>query len=322
MIRASRTWAPANLALVKYWGKRDAVRNLPATSSLSATLGLFGSEAAILPADADVLEVQGDPGRAMRVLQAARDLTGLRNPLRVVVRNTVPTAAGLASSASSMAALALALSRALGFEDDPLRVACLARLGSGSAVRSLHGGFVEWDAGIAPDGSDCLARSAFPAEHLPLAIRIAVTTDAPKPVSSGDAMERCHLTSPRYGDFVRDNPAAMEQARWALADRDLSRLGGVAEEQSLRLHEALRAASPPIDLLLPASRDVIDVVLRLRDRGVPCFFTIDAGPSVAVFVEDAHSDAVGSALAAIPGVIRVLEDRVAAEGARFLTEAP
>jgi diphosphomevalonate decarboxylase len=320
MIRAALAWAPANLALVKYWGKRDAALNLPATSSLSATLGLFGSEAKIVAADTDVLDVQGDPGRALRVIEAARALTGNRAPLDVVVRNTVPTAVGLASSASSMAALALALSRALAFEDSPVQTARLARLGSGSAIRSLFGGFVEWDAGIAADGSDCRARTAFPSAHLPLAIRVAVTAGGPKEVSSGEAMERCRRTSPSYVGFVRDNPAVLEAARSALADRDIARLGGVAEAQSMQLHEILREASPPIDLLRPASRDVLAVVSRLRERGVPCFFTIDAGPSVAVFVDPRHGDAVGSALAAIPGVVQVLEDAVGAAGARFLEE--
>ena len=153
MIVSTRARAPANLALVKYWGKRDAGCRLPATSSLSVTLAALGSEAEVRPSGEDRLDVQGDPSRAMRVIEAARALSGCRDPLHVAVRNTVPTAAGLASSASSMAALAFALARALGLDDRPDDVALLARLGSGSAVRSLHGGFVRWDAGSAPDGS-------------------------------------------------------------------------------------------------------------------------------------------------------------------------
>jgi len=311
----TRVFAPANLALVKYWGKRDAAANLPATSSLSATLATLGSEAEVAPAESDLLDVSGDPARARRVLDAARWLSGCRDPLRITIRNTVPTAVGLASSASSMAALAVALARALGFDERAAEVARLARLGSGSAVRSLPGGYVEWDAGTAPDGSDCLAATAFPAAHLPLSVRVAVTDAGPKPLSSGEMMERCRATSPGYDAFVADNPSVLASARTALSDRDLFRLGAVAEEQSLRLHEMLRSADPPIDLLMPASRAVLDVVLRLRERGVPCFFSIDAGPSVAVFVEEAHADAVGRALAAVDGVTAVLEDRVDDVGA-------
>ena len=156
---------------------------------------------------------------------------------------------------------------------------------------------------------------------MPLSIRVAVMEGGPKLVPSGEAMERCRLTSPSYEAFIGDNPAAMAAARSALADRDLARLGGVAEAQSVLLHRVLRDADPSIDLLRPPSRDVMDVVLRLRERGVPCFFTIDAGPSVAVFVEAAHADSVGSAMEAIPGVAQVLADDVAVGGARFIEEA-
>lgn len=322
VIRGTRAWAPANLALVKYWGKRDAVLNLPATSSLSATLKALGSRAEVAPADADLLDVQGNPAPALRVIAEARALSGCRESLRISVRNTVPTGAGLASSASSMAALALALARALGFEDRPDEVARLARLGSGSAVRSLGGGYVRWDAGSSSDGRDCRAERVFPADHLPLSVRVAVTAAGPKAIPSGEAMERCRLTSPAYASFVRDNPTALMEALSALAAKDLPRLGRVAEDQSMRLHEVLALSDPPIDLLVPASHAVRDVVRRLRDRGVPCYFTIDAGPSVAVFVPDTHAEAVGLALAAIPGVLQVLEDRVGADGATLVEEAP
>jgi diphosphomevalonate decarboxylase len=317
---AAAAWAPANLAVVKYWGKRDPGANLPATSSLSATLSALGTRARVEPAERDVLEVAGDPSRALAVLAAARDLSGDRAPLRLVLRNTVPTGAGLASSASSMAALARALGRALGLDGDAGTVQRLARLGSGSAVRSLHGGWVRWDRG--EGGEDGAAGTVFPAGHLPLEVRVALVDEAPKAVPSREAMERCRRTSPVHAELMAANAGALEEALAALAARDLAALGAVAEAQSRLLHRDLAAAVPPVDLLGPASRAVMDAVLRLRAGGLPCFFSIDAGPNVAVFAPPDATPAVESALAALPGVRRVLSDRVGAVGASLQEVEP
>jgi diphosphomevalonate decarboxylase len=318
MICATRAWAPVNLALVKYWGKRDSILNLPATSSLSATMNSLGSIAEVSRSNKDTVDVQGDPARALRVIEAARSLSGNREAMRVQVSNTVPTAVGLASSASSMAALTMALATALGFAKLRNQVERIARLGSGSAVRSLHGGYVRWDAGLDPEGSDCLASPVFSSSHLPLAIRVAVISRARKSVPSGEAMERCRTTSPEYPGFLRDNPAAMALALSALEARDVVALGQVAEDQSMRLHSVLATADPPIDLLLPTSHAVIQAVRRLREDGVPCFFTMDAGSSVIVFTDEAFATAVEGVLARIPGVLQVLSDQVGETGATVI----
>ena len=231
--------------------------------------------------------------------------------------NSFPTGAGLASSASSMAALATALGAFLGPGVPAGELARWARLGSGSAVRSLSGGYVRWEPGSDPGGADCEAVTVVPAGRMPLDVLAAVVEDRPKPVGSTEAMERCRLTSPAYGEFQQRTAADVAGAIAALEAADLAALGRLAEANCLRMHEVLRLARPPIEYFLPVTRSVIDAVRRLEIGGCPCFFTVDAGPNVVVFAAPGVGETVAAALEALPGVLRVFRDRVGSEGARI-----
>lgn len=309
-IAASRVFAPTNVALIKYWGKRDPLQNLPRSSSLSATLSSLGSYATVEFSDRDEIIVEGDPIRAKRVLMAARAFTGNLVHLRIWIENTMPTGAGLASSASSMAALALALARLLGPDIPEEEIERWARLGSGSAVRSLYPGYVLWEAGKAPDGSDCRAYSVIPPNHLPLGLVVCIVDDRPKSVDSTTAMERCRLTSPLFDQFHSSIPLEIAAMLKALRSRDLNAIARIAERNSLAMHEVMRAAIPPIDFIGQASLEVIAMVRALREQGVACFFTIDAGPNVKVFTPIENLSTVKSACATLSGVKRLLVDRV------------
>ena len=309
-VTAVRAWAPVNIALVKYWGKRDIRLNLPQSSSLSATLTRLGSQAVVEAADADELICQGDPSRARRVLMAARTFARNVSPLRIAVSGNFPMGAGLASSASSMAALALALSRMIAPEAPAFEVERWARIGSGSAARSLHEGYVLWHAGVDPAGADCVAESICSADHVPLAVCVCVVDPRPKSVDSTTAMEHCRLTSPLYEDFHRLNPVELARMLLALRERDVAAMGAVAERNCLAMHEVLRSAQPPIDFLTDSTMAVVGTVRSLRASGLDCFFTIDAGPNVKVFTPPDNLLAVRSACAAVPGVLDVLADIV------------
>jgi diphosphomevalonate decarboxylase len=245
---------------------------------------------------------------------AARASTANLMPLRIRIENTIPTGAGLASSASSMAALATALARLLAPEMPDEEVARWARLGSGSAVRSLHPGYVLWEAGTDPAGADCRARSILPPGHLPLGLVACIVDDRPKAIDSTTAMERCRLTSPLFDDFHREIPFEVVAMTAALRAGDLAAITRVAERNCLKMHEVLRSARPSIDFLQPASIAVIGMVRALRGQGVECFFTIDAGPNVKVFAPLRNVPTVETACAAVPGVQRTLLDRVGPSG--------
>ena len=198
-----------NVALVKYWGKRDPVLNLPATGSISLTLDGLSVEARVSFGDGlvDELTIDGEPARGdervrlARFLDIVRDEAGRTDVACVTTRSQVPRGAGLASSAAAFAALALAGSRAAGLQLDAPALSVLARRGSGSAARSIFGGFVEWHRGERADGSDSVAEPLLAAGDWELRVVVAITHSGPKAVSSREGMARA-ATSPLYPAWV------------------------------------------------------------------------------------------------------------------------
>lgn len=311
--------APSNIALVKYWGKRNTQHNLPLTSSFSVTLETMRTWVAIssLSDGPDRWALYGNPKKALRVLAEARAFTHNSQPLAISIHNDFPSGAGLASSASSMAALAFALDLALNDGNTPrTEVARWARLGSGSAVRSLYPGFVLWEAGLDPEGRDCIAQSRFPASQLPLDLIACVVDDRTKPIGSTEAMERCRDTSPSYIPFHARNAEDLQRALLALQTQNLQALGQVSEENCLAMHTVMHQAQPPIDYFQDGTHAAIATVRALRQQGLPCFFTIDAGPNVKVLCPPTHTPALREALEHTTGVTRLLFDRVSDSAAR------
>ena len=322
---AVTVFAGTNIALVKYWGKRDTALNLPATGSLSLTLDRLGTRTTVhFDGDAgagatDRIVMNGAPADAATAARVSAFLDRVRaragstigtlgSSARafVTTENGVPTASGLASSASGFAALALAATRAAGLTLSPEELSVLARLGSGSAARSIFGGFVEMARGERADGSDAAARPLAVGDGWDVRLVVAVTAAGPKPMGSTAAMEHTARTSPYYPAWLAGVDGDLTAARAAIAARDLPALGAVAERSALRMHAAAMAADPAIIYWNPATLAAIACVRALRDRGVPVFFTIDAGPHVKALCAAAHADEVAAALAAVPGVVKTL----------------
>jgi len=305
--------ANANVALVKYWGKRDAVLNLPSTGSISLTLAGLAVEAAVAfdGGVSDRLEIDGEPAggeeaeRLRRFLDVVRAEAGSSSRARVVTRSTVPRGIGLASSAAAFAAVALAGSRAAGLRLEPPALSALARRGSGSAARSVLGGFVEWRRGERPDGTDSIAEPLAPLDHWDVRVVVAVTSSAPKAVSSRDGMTRA-AAAPFYPAWVEGAEADLAAARAAIRARDLEALGLVAEHSALKMHAVGLAARPALLYWRGATVECVHAVWALRAAGTAAFFTIDAGPQVKVLCLPADAARVAAALHALPGVERVL----------------
>jgi len=314
--------AGTNIALVKYWGKRGGTLNLPAAGSLSLTLreldtrttvrfgGAPEASRSAAARDRVVLNGQEADEKTRRRVGAFLDLVRARarldEPAEVVTENSVPTAAGLASSASGFAALALAASRAAGLSLPPDELSALARQGSGSAARSIFGGFVEMRPGVKEDGSDAHAIPLLSEDAWPLRMVVAVTSEGPKAIGSTEAMQRTAATSPYYRGWIDSVDGDLRDARAAIAERDLPRLGAVAERSALRMHACALAADPAILYWSAATMAAMHTVRDLRARGIAAFFTIDAGPHVKVLCEAAQASVVASALAATPGVLRII----------------
>lgn len=299
-MRAATARAYPNIALVKYWGKRDAAWNLPATGSLSLTLDVFPTTTTVEPdptLTADVFTLDGVAApapaleRVRRFLDLVRERAGTDTAARVRSVNTVPTGAGLASSASGFAALAVAASAAYDLDLERPGLSRLARRGSGSAARSLVDGMALWHAGTDEESF------AEPVASPEVAMVVTVLEAGPKPVSSREAMTRTALTSPYYRAWVESASQSLQAALSACRDGDLDRLGRIAESNALRMHAAIEASDPPVRYLRPGSIAVFDRVEQLREEGLCAYATADAGPNVVVICPPSEAEAVRTALA-------------------------
>jgi len=254
----------------------------------------------------DGAEAAGDEARRLTsFLDLVRATTRRREAAAVVMRSSVPRGIGLASSAAAFAALALAASRAAGWTLDAAELSALARRGSGSAARSIFGGFVEWHRGERADGVDSFAEPLAPADHWDVRMVVAITSTTPKSVSSRNGMVRT-AASPFYPAWVAGADADLAEARAAIRARDLEALGLVAEHSALKMHAAALATRPPILYWRAATLDCIHRVWALRADGVPAYFTIDAGPQVKVLCAAGDAARVVAGLEMLPGVERVL----------------
>lgn len=296
--------AHTNIALVKYWGKRDPALNLPAVGSLSLTLEGLSTRTEVVfdpAAERDTLrlnDAEADAqatARVARFLDLVRQRAGISTRARVDSANDFPTAAGLASSASAFAALALAATRAAGLSLDPRELSILARRGSGSAARSIFGGFVELARGQAPDGSDCFAAPI--ATDWDVRLVIAATSRGPKATLSTDGMRHTAATSPYYDAWVAMSERDLATAREAIARRDLEALGVVTEASCLSMHASAMAARPAVVYFQGATIEGYRLIQALRRDGVPAWFTCDAGPHVKALTDAAHAAQVEAALA-------------------------
>jgi diphosphomevalonate decarboxylase len=300
--------AQPNIALIKYWGKRDLSRNLPAVGSISITLSdLFTKISVQFDADrtSDVLYVndERDDGMLPRISACLDEVVGRsRTRARISSACNFPIAAGLASSASAFAATTLAAAGAADLKLDTQRLASLAGRASGSAARSLYGGFAE----LANNGEDIELTALCDADSWPLTVVVAITETAPKAVGSSEAMEISRKTSPFYSNWVEQQPQDLDIARNAILERDFKQLASIAEYNCLKMHSVMWASRPPIMFWNSATMGCVQTVRKLQGDGCDVFFTIDAGPQVKAVCLPGDADAVRAALAATPGVTEVM----------------
>ena len=299
---------------MKYWGKRDVALNLPATGSISLTLDALTTRTTVsfddgFQTDAFTLDGEESPAKGARVfrfLDLVRSLAGIETRARIETTNDFPTGAGLASSASGFAALAVACDGALGLGLSTPQLSALARRGSGSAARSLIAGFAEMRRGEAADGSDAYAVPLADPTHVPVRLVVALTTAAEKSVGSTEGMRRSEGTSPFHAAWVDLVPRTLADMREAVADADIERIGSIAESNCLRMHATMMGARPPLLYWNAATLQAMHAVQDLRRQGTGAWYTIDAGPQVKVLCDAADVATVEATLRAVPSVQGVL----------------
>ncbi|AVK62982.1 diphosphomevalonate decarboxylase [Lactobacillus sp. CBA3606] len=295
--------AHTNIALVKYWGKKDATLMLPQNGSISLTLDHFYTETSVTfdaKANQDVIyfnQTKLAPGKARRMvsfLDLVRQLSGQTARAIVKTSNHVPTSAGLASSASGFAALAAASSQAAGLTLTPTELSRLARRGSGSATRSIFGGFVEWHAGH--DDASSYAETIQDPVDWDIQMIAVVLQAHKKPISSTNGMARVVQTSPYYAAWVKTANHDLAQMRTAIADRNLTAVGEIAETNAMRMHALNLSAKPAFNYFTADTLTTIKIVENLRARGINCYYTLDAGPNVKIICAGKDTAKITSAL--------------------------
>ena len=311
--------AQPNIALIKYWGKRDTDLNLPAVGSISITLSSLHTDMSIEldgALYADQLELNGKPEPRLlpRISTCIDSVLGeTRDRARIRSTGNFPVAAGLASSASAFAACVVAADALDDVERSPGALANLAGRASGSAARSLLGGFVE----LRNDDAAVHVSTLLAPREWPLEVVVAITSESKKAVGSGEAMEISRRTSPFYSQWLAEQEADLDTARAAVASRDFEALGAIAEHNCLKMHSVMWTSRPPLVYWTSSTIACMETVRRLRADGVPVFFTIDAGPQVKAVCDPAVTAEVREALAATSGVLRTLVTPLG-EGARLL----
>ncbi|UJF23640.1 diphosphomevalonate decarboxylase [Suttonella sp. R2A3] len=278
-------FAPSNIALAKYWGKRDYELNLPTNGSLSISLGTLGTRTTLKPADKDSVSLNGkslslDTPFAQKVI-AFIDLFRRSQPLPLTIEthNTIPTAAGLASSASGFAALTLAINDLFNLDLAQTTLSAMARIGSGSASRSLWHGFVQWDKGEQTDGSDSIAQP-IASNWRDLRVGLLALSHAEKHTTSRDGMTHTAETSPLFSVWPAQAERDKAQIHQAIVNQDFHELGATAEANALAMHATMLAARPSLTYFLPETLATIAAVQKARADGLPVYLTIDAGPNV------------------------------------------
>jgi len=296
-----QAFAPTNIALCKYWGKRNHEINLPITASLSMSLGDKGAHTLIREITAEndqiilnkqKINLTTDFGQRLGVyLDLFRPHPKQR--YQIETEMNIPVAAGLASSACGFAALILALNDLYGWQLEPTALSILARLGSGSAARSLWQGFVEWRRGDAEDGMDSHG-VLLPEQWPELRIGLHLLNKGQKPLSSREAMRRTVQTSRLYSAWPSQVEEDMNSLKQALAAKDFYHLGQVAEANALAMHATMMSAWPPVIYSQPETIAAMQVVWRVRAEGVNVFFTQDAGPNLKLLFLEANQAAIQS----------------------------
>lgn len=296
--------APVNIALCKYWGKRETTLNLPVNSSLSISLPGLGTHTELQLSEGAQDQIALNDRLLAPHQPFAQRLSAFLNPFRpsehavfhIDTHNSVPTAAGLASSASGYAALVCALNDLFQWQLPTRSLSLLARLGSGSASRSVYDGFSIWHKGERDDGMDSFAE---PIEHTwpGLCIGLLKVDVREKSIGSTAGMQRTVRECALYQAWPKQAERDLSTLQKAIEQRDFELLGRTAEHNALSMHATMIATWPPIVYWQPESVAAMHKVWALREQGVQVYFTMDAGPNLKLLFPETQKPAIRQAFA-------------------------
>lgn len=306
--------AYTNIALIKYWGKADKALKLPLMSSISMTLDAFYTQTqfnhdSTLTQDVFYLnDIKQSPEQSQRVFNYIKQLRkkfDLNQEEHFEIRsyNHVPTSAGLASSASAFAALAASFAKSYDLNLNHQELSRLARLGSGSATRSIFGGFVEWQKGT--DDKTSFAKSLDPNPNWDLRMLAVEVNTGQKKISSSKGMQLAQ-NSPFYQNWLSLNQKEIKQMKEAISTKDFTTLGQLSEQSANEMHAMNLTANPGFTYFEPDTLKLINLVHQLRSQGIECYYTIDAGPNVKILSNLRNSKKIISAIHNVLGNVKIV----------------
>lgn len=277
--------APANIAYIKYWGRKDAKLRLPYNASISMNLSACTTTTTVEFSpdfERDTVTEGFGTERIIEHLDRIRILAGSKERAHVTTNNSFPTSTGIASSASGFAALTVAATGALGLKLSEKELTALARLGSGSACRSIPDGFVKWEGEY--------ARSLHSSDYWDIRDVLVIVENNAKSISSSAGHAAAH-TSPFFAKRLEEVPKRIKRLETAFRKKDFKMLGEIIEEDCLDMHHVMQTQNPPLFYWNDDTKRVIDM---LKNSGLPAYFTIDAGPNVHVICEEKDKKKVES----------------------------
>jgi len=311
--------AHPNIALVKYWGKRDEDLKIPFNNSISLTLDsiytltsieiIESNQDKIIFSNRDIKQKEKD--RIIKFLDIFRNTFNKKDlKFSIVTENNFPTASGLASSSSGFCALGVGLNELLEINLDKKEISKFTRIGSGSACRSIYGGFVEWEKGILSNGNDSYASQIVDENYWDLRMLITVIDDKEKSKSSTNAMKETVLTSPFYQAWLNSIEKDLNEVRSGILERDFEKLGKTIEHNCLKMHSTMFASFPPTIFWQAETISIIKEVYLMREKGLNCYFTIDAGANVKILCLPNETEKIKSQLSQLSGVKNIIECKI------------
>ena len=310
--------ANANIALSKYWGKRNKELILPHNGSISMTCDGMTTvttvefsdkyrEHSVIINDEEFRKDEKDiHGHIDRICA----LAGIKQKAKVISESNFPVAAGLASSASGFAALTVATCAAAGLKLKEKELTILTRRGSGSACRSICEGFVEWFAGKKSDGSDSYAESIAKKNYWPEFRMIAtIVSESKKKVSSRGGMAQTVANCPYYEGWLKTVDADLEAIRNGIKKKDFTAIGSTAEYNALKMHATMMTTRPAIIYWNSATVEIMNAVQLWREEGLEAYFTMDAGPNVKVMCLQKNEKEISKSFQELSGIKKTISCR-------------
>lgn len=309
--------AHANIAFIKYWGRKDEILRLPANDSISMNLSEVFTITTVEFSEGykkDEVELVGkkleekEEKRIVDHLDRIRNLAKIKTFAKVVTKNNFPTGTGIASSASGFAALTVAAVKASGLKLSEKQLSILARQGSGSACRSIPSGFVEWKSGSSSDSS--YAHTLFPSDWLNIVDILAIVEKKTKKISSSEG-HTLTGSGPFYKARILGMEDKLKKIKQALSNKDFKTFGEISEAEAVNMHAIMMTSVPPLFYWLPKTLEIILAVKKWRDEGLPVYFTIDAGPNIHLICQEENEQKVIRHLENIRGLKEIISNKPA-----------